>query len=507
MPFNNLGLHPTLVQAIHDMRYAEPTPIQAEAIPVILAGRDLIATAQTGTGKTAAFLLPILHRLLDLPRSTTQALIITPTRELAQQIDDVCLGLAYHTGLRVGLLVGGAPMGPQEKAIRAGVELLVATPGRLLDHMRSNQSRFDHLHTLVLDEADRMLDMGFLPDIKRIVARLPARQQTLMFSATMPPVIVKLAKDILRNPLSIAVGKRSAPAVGITQAAYPVPEHLKTALLRHLLRSMDMPSVLVFARTKLGARRLARIIKADGFDVAELHGDLEQKQRDKAMDGFRNGDYQVLVATNVAARGLDVDHITHVISFDVPSVPDDYIHRIGRTGRAKSEGDAFVLVSPVEEKSLSRIERQIGQRLPRISLPDFDYAQVAPPKSDRPSSRGGRGRRSRREGSGHSQRGQAAAKPPGQEGTRTPRGHGSPKLAHAQENARPARGHGSPKLQQSQESARPPQRPSAAKTPPAKHRPATDHGAPHDRKAPAPGPRKRNSKREPPPSYPPRGKG
>jgi ATP-dependent RNA helicase RhlE len=384
MPFKALGLHPLLVQAVREMRYAEPTPIQAEAIPAVLAGRDLIATAQTGTGKTAAFLLPILHALLALPRGTTRALIVTPTRELAQQIDDVCLGLAYHTPLRVGLLVGGAPMGPQEKALRAGVELVVATPGRLLDHMRQTQARFDHLHTLVLDEADRMLDMGFLPDIKRIVARLPAREQTLLFSATMPPVIVKLAEEILRDPLAIHVGRRNTPAVGITQAAYPVPEHLKTALLRHLLRHTEMPSVLVFTRTKQGARRLARAIAADGFAVSELHSNLTQPQRNRAMEGFRRGDFQVLVATNIAARGLDVEHITHVISFDVPSVPDDYVHRVGRTARAEAEGDAFVLVSPAEEKSLARIERQIGQRLPRVTLPDFDYSQTAPARRDRP---------------------------------------------------------------------------------------------------------------------------
>src|ERR671929_1822611 len=262
MPFRKMGLHPNLVQATREMRYVEPTPIQAEAIPAILAGRDLIATAQTGTGKTAAFLLPILHDLLGLPRGTTQALIITPTRELAQQIDDVCLGLAYHTPLRVGLLVGGAPMGPQAKALRAGVEVLIATPGRLLDHMRQNQTRFDHLHTLVLDEADRMLDMGFLPDLKRIVARLPAREQTLLFSATMPPVIVKLAGEILRKPQTIQVGRRSAPAVGITQAAYPVAEHLKTPLLQYLLRHTEMPSVLVFTRTKQIAKRLTRVIAA-----------------------------------------------------------------------------------------------------------------------------------------------------------------------------------------------------------------------------------------------------
>jgi ATP-dependent RNA helicase RhlE len=401
MPFKALGLHPPLVQATRDMRYADPTPIQAEAIPAILAGRDLIATAQTGTGKTAAFLLPILHQLMDLPGGTTRALIVTPTRELAQQIDDVCLGLAYHTSVRVGILVGGTPMGPQEKALRAGVELLIATPGRLLDHMRQNQARFDHLHTLVLDEADRMLDMGFLPDIKRIVARLPARQHTLMFSATMPPVIANLAKEILRKPQTIQVGRRSAPAVGITQAAYPVAEHLKTALLRHLLRHTEMPSVLVFTRTKQGARRLTRVIAADGFKVTELHSNLTQPQRNKAMDGFRRGDYQVLVATNIAARGLDVTHITHVISFDVPSVPDDYVHRIGRTARAEAEGDAWVLVAPAEERSLARIERQIGERLPRVTLPDFDYDGAPPPKADRPGPRRGRPGRAPSSHGGH----------------------------------------------------------------------------------------------------------
>jgi ATP-dependent RNA helicase RhlE len=387
MPFKALGLHPPLVRAVREMHYTEPTPIQAQAIPAILAGRDVIGTAQTGTGKTAAFLLPILHQLLDLPRGTTRALVVTPTRELAQQIDDVCLGLAYHTGLRTGLLVGGAPMGPQEKALRAGVELLLATPGRLLDHMRQNQARFDHLHTLVLDEADRMLDMGFLPDLKRIIARLPSREQTLLFSATMPPVIARLAGEILRQPLTIQVGRRSAPAVGITQAAYPVAEHLKTALLRHLLRHTEMPSVLVFTRTKQAARRLARSIAADGFTVAELHSNRTQPQRNRAMEGFRKGEYQVMVATNIAARGLDVDHITHVISLDVPSVPDDYVHRIGRTARAEAEGDAFVLVSPAEEKSLARIERQIGQRLPRVTLPDFDYSSAVPERERRPGQR------------------------------------------------------------------------------------------------------------------------
>jgi len=271
--------------------------------------------------------------------------------------------------------------------LRAGVEVLLATPGRLLDHMRHNQTRFDQVHTLVLDEADRMLDMGFLPDLKQIVARLPARKQTLLFSATMPPVIAKLAHEILHDPQLISIGRRSAPAVGITQAAYPVAENLKTPFLRHLLRHTEMPSVLVFTRTKVSARKLAKAIATDGFAVAELHSNLTQPQRNRAMEGFRRGDFQVLVATNIAARGLDVDHITHVISFDVPTVPDDYIHRIGRTARAEAEGDAFILVSPAEEKSLMRIERQIGQRLPRITLPDFDYSMPGPRASERPAHR------------------------------------------------------------------------------------------------------------------------
>jgi ATP-dependent RNA helicase RhlE len=378
MPFTALGLHPSIVKATRDLEYKEPTPVQAGAIPPVLEGRDIIATAQTGTGKTAAFLLPVIHRLLGQPRGSTKALVVSPTRELAEQIDDVCRGLARHTPVRSTLIVGGKPMGPQERALRAGVDIVVATPGRLLDHLNRG-FRLDKATTLVLDEADSILDMGFLPDVKRIIAKLPARKQTLLFSATMPPVIAALAKEILKNPATVQIGRRSTTAIGITQAAYPVPQHLKTALLRHLLRETDMPSVLVFTRTKHHAKKVAKLVAADGFSVAELHSNRTPAQRAKAMEGFRRGQFQVMVATNIAARGLDVDHITHVISTDVPDVPEDYVHRIGRTGRAGATGDAFVLVSREEEASLARIERQTGQRLPRITLPDFDYTVNAPP--------------------------------------------------------------------------------------------------------------------------------
>jgi ATP-dependent RNA helicase RhlE len=378
MPFKALGLHPALVRATKDLGYTEPTPDQAGAIPPALAGKDVLATAQTGTGKTAAFVLPLLHRLIDQPRGGTRVLVLSPTRELAEQIEENCRQLAKHTQMHAALITGGRPMGPQERALRAGVDVLVATPGRLLDHMQQGTARLDRVTALVLDEADSMLDMGFLPDVKRIIARLPARKQTLMFSATMPPVIAKLAAEILKHPATVQIGRRDATAVGITQAAYPVPAHLKTALLRHLLRHTEMPSVLVFCRTKHGAKKLARIVEQDGFSVAELHSNRSPAQRTKAMDGFRRGQFQVMVATNVAARGIDVDHITHVISTDVPDVPEDYVHRIGRTGRAGAEGDAYILVSPDEEGSLSRIERQVGQRLPRVTLPDFDYKLAAP---------------------------------------------------------------------------------------------------------------------------------
>jgi ATP-dependent RNA helicase RhlE len=381
MPFKSLGLHPLLVRSTRELDYTEPTPVQAGAIPPGIDGRDILATAQTGTGKTAAFMLPILHRLIDEPRGVTRAVVVSPTRELAEQIEASCRSLGRFTNVRSTLIVGGKPMDPQIRALRSGPEVVVATPGRLLDLMNQGFGRFDRASTIVLDEADTMLDMGFLPDVKRIIAKLPARKQTMLFSATMPPVIANLANELLKKPATIQIGRRAAPAVGITQAAYPVPSNLKIALLRHLLRHTEMPSVLIFTRTKHGARKLATLVADDGFTVAELHSNRTPGQRTRAMEGFRRGQYQVMVATNIAARGLDVNHITHVISTDVPDVPEDYVHRIGRTGRAGAEGDAFILVAPEEERSLAQIERQVGQRLPRVTLPDFDYRAQPTQKS------------------------------------------------------------------------------------------------------------------------------
>ncbi len=377
MPFQQLGLSPSLLRNVRALGYHAPTPVQAQAIPAIQTGRDLVATAQTGTGKTAAFLLPVLQQLLTRPRGTTGALVLTPTRELAQQIDAVFRGLAAGTPLRSGLIIGGAPQMPQERALRAGVELIVATPGRLLALLR-NRHRLAGLCTLVLDEADQMFDLGFFPDLKRIIACLPAQRQTLLFSATMPPEVARLGQTILRNPLKVAIGMQGTPVAEITQTAYPVLAHRKTALLQHLLEQRDMPSVLVFTRTRRGARRLAKALFASGHGVAELHSDCTPAQRARAMHGFRTKAFPVLVATNIAARGLDVRHITHVVNFDVPDVPEEYIHRIGRTGRAGDQGDALVLVSPEESGQLARIERQLGRRIPRLNLPDFDYGAAAP---------------------------------------------------------------------------------------------------------------------------------
>jgi ATP-dependent RNA helicase RhlE len=373
VPFTHLKLSPALTKAIKELGFVRPTPIQAEAVPPALEGRDLIACAQTGSGKTAAFLLPIINRLIDRPRRTTRALILAPTRELAAQILEDFNALSVHTPVTGAAVYGGVAMGPQEHAFRSGVDLIIATPGRLIDHMRSPYARLNQIEHLVLDEADRMLDMGFLPEIRRILAKLPTRRQTLLFSATMPAPIVVLAGEMLRDPVSIALQRQAAPASGITQAVYPVPQELKSALIVHLLRREVMTQALIFTRTKHRANRLADALVQAGIRAERIHGNRSQSQRTAAMAGFKNGTFPVLVATDIAARGIDVDELGHVVNFDVPQVPQDYIHRVGRTGRAAATGDAFTFVSPDEEGDLRAIERAIAKRLPRVTVPDFDY--------------------------------------------------------------------------------------------------------------------------------------
>jgi ATP-dependent RNA helicase RhlE len=332
----------------------------------------------TGSGKTAAFLLPILHGLHGKPRGTTRALILTPTRELAAQIAEDLAGLARHTPLTAAAVYGGVGLGAQEKALRRGVDVVVATPGRLLDHFRHGYAALRGLEVLVIDEADRMLDVGFLPDIRRIMSHVPARRQTLLFSATLPPEIVALSRDILRNPVSIAVGAASsAPAAGVSHAAYPVRADLKSALLAELVKQGAIRSVIAFTRTKHRANRLADYLARNGVAAGRIHGNRSQAQREQALAGFQQGNFPVLVATDIAARGIDVEALSHVVNFDVPNSPDDYVHRVGRTARAGLTGDAFLFVSPEEEPQVTRIERAIGKRIPRVTLTEFDYQKKA----------------------------------------------------------------------------------------------------------------------------------
>jgi ATP-dependent RNA helicase RhlE len=368
-----LKLHPDLLKGIKELGFIRPTPIQEAAIPPALAGRDVLACAMTGSGKTAAFLLPILHKLVSRPRGVTRALVLTPTRELAAQILEDLNDLAVHTPITGAAIFGGVGMGPQEHAFRSGVDVMVATPGRLLDHFRMPYAKLAGIEHLVLDEADRMLDMGFLPDIRRVLRHLPQKRQTLFFSATMPPPILTLTREMLRNPESIQLDRKPAPAVGITQAVYPVPQELKSALLVALLQRGEMQEALVFTRTKHRANRLADYLARNGIKAERIHGNRSQSQRTEALAGFKSGKYRVLVATDIAARGIDVEALGHVVNFDVPKVADDYIHRVGRTARAELTGDAFTLVSPDEESELRGIERVVGRRLPRITVPDFDY--------------------------------------------------------------------------------------------------------------------------------------
>ncbi|HKO17109.1 MAG TPA: DEAD/DEAH box helicase [Gemmatimonadaceae bacterium] len=375
-PFAALGLSGVVLRAIRDAGYTEPTPIQAQAIPLVLRGRDVMGLAQTGTGKTAAFTLPIIERLVGGPRRT-RALILTPTRELCVQVEESFRRYAAHAPLGVVAVYGGVPLEPQERALREGVDVIVATPGRLIDHLERQNVVFDELEVLVLDEADRMLDMGFAPQINRVVRDIPAYRQTLLFSATMPPEVEALARRYLRKPILVQVGRRSAAASTVTHYVYPVPRERKSALLAALLQREAMDSVLVFTRTKHGADRVVRHLEREAISAAAMHADKSQVQRERALRDFKEGRVRVLVATDIAQRGLDISGITHVINYDVPQQAEDYVHRIGRTGRAANEGDAFTFMAPDEIAMVRSIERVIGQPIPRISVPGYDFGTVA----------------------------------------------------------------------------------------------------------------------------------
>ncbi|MEK7385095.1 MAG: DEAD/DEAH box helicase, partial [candidate division NC10 bacterium] len=393
MPFSRLGLSPKVLEGVRAAGYTDPTPIQLRAIPIVMSGGDLIGCAQTGTGKTAAFALPILSRLAQ--RGALRALVVDPTRELAAQVETAIHDYARFTNLRTVVLYGGTGYGRQDQALGQGVDIVVATPGRLLDQMQRGLVRLGQIEILVLDEADRMLDMGFLPDVRRIVERCPRARQTMLFSATIPPEIEQLCKWAMRDPETIEIGQRRSPAETVTHALYPVASDQKQELLEELLRRTDYDQVLIFCRTKHGADRVARKLHQQGHAVAVLHSNRTQREREQALNGFRNGRYEVMVATDIASRGIDVEQISHVINFDVPHHAEDYVHRIGRTGRALSAGDAFTIVIAEDLQEIAAIERFIGQKVPRVKLEGFayKYTRLLDDKAP-PISRGGRsGRR------------------------------------------------------------------------------------------------------------------
>jgi len=385
MSFDLLQLNPRIRENIKVLGFEVPTAIQRKAIPPIMEGRDVIGLAQTGTGKTAAFGIPLLQRLLNGPRRQLRMLIIGPTRELAEQTLEALNALGAHTNLHCVSLYGGVGIQPQIASLRRGAEIAVACPGRLLDHMRQGTIRLSQIECLVLDEGDRMFDMGFLPDIRQILQKLPVARQTLLFSATMPDEIRGLAHDAMRNPLIFQIA-HSRPAESVSHALYPVPQHLKTALLLAILARTDRESVLVFTRTKHRAKRLAVNLVRSGHRATCIQGNLSQNQRKEAMDGFRNGTFQILVATDIAARGIDVSTISHVINFDMPNSVDDYTHRIGRTGRAAKTGDAFTLTTPDDGDVVRDIERVLGAKIERRTLESFDY-DAKPPQFTHPASR------------------------------------------------------------------------------------------------------------------------
>jgi ATP-dependent RNA helicase RhlE len=366
IPFDKLSLDERLLSGIRDLGWADTRPIQSGVIPLAISGNDVIACAETGTGKTAAFLVPILQRFLNErpPQpARTRALVLAPTRELAVQIEDQVQGLTYHTNVSSVAVFGGVPMDAQEFALRAGVDIVVATPGRLMDHMRHESIDYSSLEILVLDEADRMLDMGFWPDVQRILSALPSKRQTLLFSATMPAEVLKLTQEFLHEPKYVQVGRRGGPAQTISHNVQTVAAGEKTQWLARWLREEATGPVLVFCRTKIGAEKLAGRLSGMGIRAASLHADRTQQQRMAAVEGFRTGTYPVLVATDVAARGLDIDGIAHVVNYEVPDTPEAYVHRVGRTGRAESTGNALTLVAPEEVRALRALEKAVGVQL------------------------------------------------------------------------------------------------------------------------------------------------
>ncbi len=386
MTFESLGLDPALLRAIHDLGWDKPTAIQKDAVPHAVAGKDLLACAMTGSGKTAGFLLPILNRLHANPKRATRALVLAPTRELAAQVHADFEALAKHTKLTGAAVFGGVGMGPQVAAFRKHADVIIATPGRLLDHLSQPEKYvdFSKLEVLVLDEADRMLDMGFLPAIRKVLAHVPKKRQTLFFSATLPPPIVELSRSLLHEPVRINTERVSRPAPKIVQAVFPVDGSLKADLLISLLRSDTIGNVICFTRTKHRANRLADVLTRAGIHNAKIHGNRSQSQRTEALGDFKLGKVRVLVATDIVARGIDVEALEHVVNFDVPHVPEDYIHRVGRTARAEAEGEAFTFVAPDEESDLKAIEKSIGHRLPRRTVEGFDYHKRSTEKLEVP---------------------------------------------------------------------------------------------------------------------------
>jgi len=378
MPFSKLGLAQPVVDGVKAVGYVEPTPIQLRAVPLVLTGRDVIGSAQTGTGKTAAFALPILSKLgAHIPGQGPRALILEPTRELAAQVETSFRDYARFMNLEITVVFGGVGYGRQNDSLRAGTDIVVATPGRLLDHMEHGTLKLDKVEYLVLDEADRMLDMGFLPDVRRIIERCPRNRHTALFSATIPPQIETLINWAMRNPETIEIGARRSPAETVKHVIYPVADSQKTDLLLKLLDSVHYDSVIVFCRTKHGADRVAQLLKRNNHAVCVLHSNRTQREREQALRGFRDGRFEVLVATDIAARGLDIAEVSHVINYDVPQHPEDYIHRIGRTGRAEATGDAFTIMTAEDAGHVFAIERFISQKIPRIKVENFDYRYTA----------------------------------------------------------------------------------------------------------------------------------